>query len=122
MEVGNPKMDAAALGEGASAEVAIAEGEAPLDLSPEQLLAVLDELFVMEASWHCGNSPLQTVYTCLYMLKLERCAVEGDPNGYICYLVIIWHRHVECLLGCRTQANLWLPRRTVKRCTPHVLW
>ena len=48
------------------------ETEAPTDLSGPQVIAVMDQLAVMEASWHAGHSLAQTVYTCHYLLHQER--------------------------------------------------
>ena len=50
------------------------EKEAPTDLSGPQIIAVMDQMAVMEASWHAGHSLAQTVYTCHYLLHQERYA------------------------------------------------
>lgn len=76
LEVGNPKMDAAVSPAASrpSLEDLLAQGAAPAQLPPQQLLAVLDRLLLLEASWHAGNSVMQTVYACLYMLRMDRWA------------------------------------------------
>lgn len=74
VEIGDPKMDAGL--DTASAptpEDLIEQGLAPLDLTGPQLIATLDRLAAMQASWHSGNSIAQTVFVCLYMLKPDRC-------------------------------------------------
>ncbi|GLI71073.1 hypothetical protein VaNZ11_015990 [Volvox africanus] len=74
LEAGNPKMDAAASPsvEHPTLEMLLADPNvAPWDLPITTLLKVLDQLLAMEASWHCGGSAMQTVYACLYMLKLD---------------------------------------------------
>lgn len=68
MEVGNDKMDAAARSEAKPC----APESAPVDMPLQQLLATLDQLMVMEASWHAGNALAQTVFTSLHMLNVER--------------------------------------------------
>ncbi len=73
VEIGDPKMDAGL--ETANAptqDQLIEQGLAPLDLSMSQLIATLDQLAAMQASWHVGNSLAQTVFVCLYMLKPDR--------------------------------------------------
>lgn len=71
--IGAPKMDAGISGGRARtpAEL-IADGCAPLDLSWEAVLGIMDKLMAMEASWMAGFALTQTVYTCLYMFDLER--------------------------------------------------
>ncbi|KXZ50476.1 hypothetical protein GPECTOR_16g650 [Gonium pectorale] len=75
LEAGNPKMDAAA--SPASDRPTLKSlledpSVAPWDLTPLELVDVLDQLLAMEASWHTGGSAMQTVYACLYMLKLDK--------------------------------------------------
>ncbi|PNW82946.1 hypothetical protein CHLRE_06g300650v5 [Chlamydomonas reinhardtii] len=77
LEAGNPKMDAAAspAADRPTLDALLADLDltAPLaDLGAAGLLAVLDQLLAMEASWHTGSSAMQTVYGCLYMLRMER--------------------------------------------------
>jgi len=73
VEIGDPKMDAGL--DTASAptpDQLVEQGLAPLELSHQQHLAILDQLAAMQASWHVGNSLAQTVFVCLYMLKPDR--------------------------------------------------
>jgi hypothetical protein len=84
MEAGNPKMDAGAAPAAASPalETLLADLDtaAPLTgLSNAQLIRIMDTLLVMEASWHTGASVMQTVYSCLYMLALDRRAGHLAP-------------------------------------------
>ena len=72
VEIGNIKMDAGMLATPKTVEALIEEGAAPLPLSSNQCLAVMDQLLAMEATWHSGGSLAQTVYSCLYMLRPER--------------------------------------------------
>ncbi len=58
-----------------------------LDLSPEQLLSVMDHLLCLEAAWHCGSSLAQTIYSSLYMMQIPRYAqpsckqLQGHPHA-----------------------------------------
>eukprot|EP00198_Chlamydomonas_reinhardtii_P002099 XP_001691435.1 predicted protein [Chlamydomonas reinhardtii] len=66
LEAGNPKMDAAAspAADRPTLDALLADLDltAPLaDLGAAGLLAVLDQLLAMEASWHTGSSAMQTV-------------------------------------------------------------
>lgn len=86
LEAGNPKMDAAAspAADRPTLDALLADLDltAPLaDLGAAGLLAVLDQLLAMEASWHTGSSAMQTVYGCLYMLRMERWGWRGGRGG-----------------------------------------
>ncbi|GFR41695.1 hypothetical protein Agub_g2442 [Astrephomene gubernaculifera] len=88
LEAGNPKMDAAAspVADQPNLETLLADPTAaPWDLPTPTLLAVLDQLLAMEASWHCGGSAMQTVYACLYMLKLNRVQEYNTPAARALY-------------------------------------
>ncbi len=73
VEIGNPKMDP-----GFSAKLVqppqelAEEGHAPLDLTLQQCIDVMDHLLQLEATWHAGSSLAQTIYSSLYMLLLDR--------------------------------------------------
>ena len=72
-EIGDPKIDAGLdTARAPNADELVAQGLAPLELLDSQLLAVMDQLFAVQASWHVGNSLAQTVFTCLYLMKPER--------------------------------------------------
>lgn len=73
VEIGDPKMDAGLdTATAPTADDLVDQGLAPLELSSSQLIATLDHLAAMQASWHTGNSIAQTVFVCLYMLKPDR--------------------------------------------------
>ena len=75
IEIGDPKMDAGLdTARAPTADELIEQGVAPVELSENQLLAVTDQLFAVQASWHAGNSLAQTVFTCLYLMRPERYA------------------------------------------------
>lgn len=74
IEIGDPKMD---IGlhrsqETGSVEELICGGGAPLALPPPLLLALLDRLLCLEATWHTGSMLPQTVFASLYMLQPDR--------------------------------------------------
>jgi hypothetical protein len=83
IEIGDIKMDIGMRRdeEVGTAEDLIAQGNAPLDLLPRQLLAVMDRLLVLEATWHTGSMLPQTVFTSLYMLQIDRCPLWGGGGG-----------------------------------------
>lgn len=75
IEIGDPKMDAGLdTATAPTADKLVQQGLAPDVLSSEEVLAVADKLFALQASWHVGNSLPQTVFTCLYLLKPDRCS------------------------------------------------
>ncbi|GBF89805.1 hypothetical protein Rsub_02975, partial [Raphidocelis subcapitata] len=80
VEVGNPKMDAGARPK--VQRVPLAERPLPLDLSPQQLLAWMDRLLRLEATWHVGGALAQTVYSCLQMMQLDRLSANPTVSGY----------------------------------------
>eukprot|EP00002_Diphylleia_rotans_P018664 TRINITY_DN3612_c0_g1_i3.p1 TRINITY_DN3612_c0_g1~~TRINITY_DN3612_c0_g1_i3.p1 ORF type:complete len:628 (-),score=113.17 TRINITY_DN3612_c0_g1_i3:516-2399(-) len=70
IEVMDPKMDA-----GMSASVCprfedrLENGQIPLELTKDEVLAVMDELISLEVAWLDGLPVVQTIFTCLYMHK-----------------------------------------------------
>lgn len=73
VEVGDPKMDAGLdTATAPTPDQLVEQGLAPLELSHQQLIAILDQSAAMQASWHAGNSLAQSVFVCLYMLKPDR--------------------------------------------------
>lgn len=83
VEIGDPKMDAGLDTETApTPDQLVEQGLAPLELSHQQHIAILDQLAAMQASWHVGNSLAQTVFVCLYMLKPDRTAQNQVLSAY----------------------------------------
>ena len=78
VEIGNPKMDTGMMVLPKTLEQLLADGAAPTQLSAAQRLAIMDKLLEQEATWHGGGSLAQTVFTCLYMLKPDRCVRFGS--------------------------------------------
>ena len=76
VEIGNIKMDVGLLAAPKTLDQLLEEGAAPAEnLSPGQRLAIVDRLFEMEATWLSGGSLAQTVFSCLYLLRPDRCGV-----------------------------------------------
>ncbi|KAL2649468.1 hypothetical protein R1flu_017596 [Riccia fluitans] len=83
LEIMDPKMDAGMTTTGyKTVDEAIEKGAAPVDLTVAQIIDVMDHLFSCEATWHKGHSLAQTVFSCLYMLKLDRTAPNASLHAY----------------------------------------
>eukprot|EP00890_Picochlorum_soloecismus_P002187 jgi/Picsp_1/296/NSC_00295-R1_n-alpha-acetyltransferase auxiliary subunit-like len=79
LEIGDMKMDVGLQRtDTMTAAQRVAQGEAPLDLSEEQILVVMDRLIQLEACWHEQFMLPQTVYTCLYMVDMDRLSHAGS--------------------------------------------
>ncbi|KAH7427804.1 hypothetical protein KP509_10G060700 [Ceratopteris richardii] len=79
----DPKMDAGMAGSGvATLDDAIQSGKAPINLTIAQLIDVMDHLLACEASWHKGHSLSQTVFSCLYLLDVERTSSNALLHSY----------------------------------------
>jgi hypothetical protein len=70
VEIGNPKMDAGAVPR--QEATPIEQRPLPLDLTPAQVLGVMDHLLRLEATWQTGSSLAQTLYSSLYMVQVAR--------------------------------------------------
>ena len=79
VEVGNPKMDAGARPKVQRAP--LAGRPLPLDLSRPQLIAWMDHLLTLEATWHIGGALAQTVSSSIHMMQLDRCAARAWKRG-----------------------------------------
>eukprot|EP00250_Pteridium_aquilinum_P007829 c17472_g1_i1 orf=715-2403(-) len=83
LEIMDPKMDAGMAGSGViTLEDAIESGKAPIDLSVLELIDVMDHLLSCEATWHRGHSLAQTVFSCLYLLNLDRTSPNALLHSY----------------------------------------
>lgn len=69
IEIGNIKMDA-----GAAPKLAEVPQEYPLQTQPSQgtMIAIMDSILSLEATWHTGPSLAQTVYCSHYMMQQDR--------------------------------------------------
>ncbi|KAM0883840.1 hypothetical protein ACQ4PT_031369 [Festuca glaucescens] len=89
LEIMDPKMDSGMERSGYySIEEAIEDGIAPVPLSLDKTLDiqrtldVIDHLFSCEATWHKGHTLAQTVFTCIYLMKIERIASHAVLNSF----------------------------------------
>lgn len=64
----NPKMDV-----GFGDRIRAENVDLHWNLDLEQMVAVFDELLAREASWLEAHTLPQTVYTCVYLLRIEEC-------------------------------------------------
>jgi len=75
VELGEPKMDTG-MNQNKSVsgthEELIQGGFAPLELSAGETTQLMDQILESEVSWYQGHFLAETVYTCLYLLDLER--------------------------------------------------
>lgn len=83
LEIMDPKMDSGMTSCGYnSVEEAIESGAAPIKLHLLQTIDVMDHLLACEATWHKGHSLAQTVFTCLYLLNVERTSPNSLLHAY----------------------------------------
>ncbi|KAI5083208.1 hypothetical protein GOP47_0002951 [Adiantum capillus-veneris] len=83
LEIMDPKMDAGMAGSGViTLEDAIDSGKAPVNINIPELVDVMDHLLACEASWHRGHSLAQTVFSCLYLLNLDRTSSNALLYSY----------------------------------------
>ncbi|KAJ3695497.1 hypothetical protein LUZ60_000874 [Juncus effusus] len=89
LEIMDPKMDSGIEGTGySSIEEAIENGAAPIPLSSDptiniqRTIDVMDHLFSCEATWHKGALLAQTVFSCIYLLKVERTSPHAILHSY----------------------------------------
>ena len=115
IEIGDVKMDIGmhrdAEDGGGSAEEMVEGGAAPVALAPPLLLALMDSLLCLEATWHNGSMLPQTVFASLYMLLPERCDTllcKLQPGSQHCRLLSYY------LTAAPAHSHLNLP-------TPHPL-
>ncbi|WIA23577.1 hypothetical protein OEZ85_000294 [Tetradesmus obliquus] len=80
VEIGNPKMDAGARPKGDSTP--LEQRLMQLELSPQQLLGVMDHLLCLEATWHNGGSLARTLYSSMYMMQPARTASNQVLSSY----------------------------------------
>eukprot|EP00889_Picochlorum_renovo_P000561 jgi/Picre1/27591/NNA_000556.t1 len=92
MEIGDPKMDPGMHRyDQKTLSERIAGGEAPVHFdNTVDVLAIMDRLLQLEIGWHDHYMLSQTVYTCLYMMDMERISSHRILYAY-CRSV-----HVTC--------------------------
>ncbi|XP_020530591.1 N-alpha-acetyltransferase 35, NatC auxiliary subunit isoform X2 [Amborella trichopoda] len=89
LEIMDPKMDAGMEKFGyRSVEEAIENGAAPIPFSTDKttdiqcIIDVMDHLLSCEAAWHKGYPLAQTVFSCIYLLRLERTSSHALLHSY----------------------------------------
>nr|CAB3451393.1 unnamed protein product [Digitaria exilis] len=89
LEIMDPKMDSGIeRSRYNSIEEAIEDGVAPIPLSTDRTLDVqcsidvMDHLFSCEATWHKGHTLAQTVFTCIYLMRMERTSSHAVLNSF----------------------------------------
>ncbi|KAF8393150.1 hypothetical protein HHK36_021391 [Tetracentron sinense] len=89
LEIMDPKMDSGIESCGYhSVEEAIENGAAPIPFSFDKTvdvqctIDVMDHLLACEATWHKGHSLAQTVFSCIYLLRLDRTSSHALLHSY----------------------------------------
>lgn len=84
IEIGDPRMDVGMRRGEKIRTLAqrIAANEAPNELPPGQLLAVIDRLMAMEVTWMLGAMLPQTVFTSIYVLDTTRLDTNAVLEGF----------------------------------------
>ncbi|XP_042456501.1 N-alpha-acetyltransferase 35, NatC auxiliary subunit-like isoform X1 [Zingiber officinale] len=89
LEIMDPKMDAGVEKCGYySIEEAIENNVAPVPLSlnptldVQRVIDVIDHLFSCEATWYKGHTLAQTVFSCIYLLRIERTSSHALLHSY----------------------------------------
>ncbi|KAK8697359.1 hypothetical protein V6N13_113510 [Hibiscus sabdariffa] len=88
LEIMDPKMDSGIVRTYYSIDEAIENGAAPIPISPDSTVDVqstidiMDHLLACEAAWHKGHSLAQTVFSCIYLLRLDRTAPHALLHSY----------------------------------------
>ncbi|WJZ98175.1 hypothetical protein VitviT2T_016720 [Vitis vinifera] len=92
LEIMDPKMDSGIVCKYYSVDEAIENGAAPVPLSFDKTIDVqctidiMDHLLSCEATWHKGHSLAQTVFSCIYLLRLDRTSSHAILHSY-CRLI-----------------------------------
>lgn len=88
LEIMDPKMDSGIVCTYYSIDEAIENGAAPIPISLDSTIDVrctidiMDHLLACEAAWHKGHSLAQTVFSCIYLLRLDRTAPHALLHSY----------------------------------------
>ncbi|GAB4828240.1 hypothetical protein Ancab_035152 [Ancistrocladus abbreviatus] len=89
LEIMDPKMDSGMdNGRYHSIDEAIESGAAPVPISFDRTLDalcvidVMDHLLTCEATWHLGHSLAQTVFSCIYLLRIDRTSPHALLYSY----------------------------------------
>ncbi|XWS70744.1 hypothetical protein CRYUN_Cryun03dG0075000 [Craigia yunnanensis] len=101
LEIMDPKMDSGIVCRYYSIDEAIENGAAPIPITLDSTIDVqftidiMDHLLACEAAWHKGHSLAQTVFSCIYLLRLDRTASHA-------YCILIAELYAQpAMLFCR---------------------
>lgn len=108
LELGDPKMDAAMhVPRGIMTfDKAMREGliVPPAQLTPFQMLDIIDELFACECTSYTGSHLAYTVYTCIY---LHRLSLVHSTNPLLCAYLFYFLRSLEVSRAIIINADIY---------------
>ncbi|THU69722.1 hypothetical protein C4D60_Mb08t17390 [Musa balbisiana] len=100
LEIMDPKMDSGIENSGYhSIEEAIENNIAPVPLS---LDSTIDVQCILDATWHKGHSLAQTVFSCIYLLRIERTSPHALLHSYCRIMRAICNALVSVVSDART--------------------
>ncbi|GAB2300291.1 hypothetical protein Dimus_034327 [Dionaea muscipula] len=109
LEIMDPKMDSGMdNGRYHSIDEAIESGAAPIPLSVDKtvdalcVIDVMDHLLSCEATWHKGHSLAQTIFSCLYLLRLDRTSSHVLLHSYCRVVRAICNAIISVVSDART--------------------
>lgn len=109
LEIMDPKMDSGMENRGyRSVEEAIENGAAPIPFSSDRTvdvqctIDVMDHLLACEATWHKGHSLAQTVFSCIYLLRLERTSSHALLHSYCRLMRVTCNAVISVVSDART--------------------
>ncbi|KAH9616629.1 hypothetical protein KSS87_020230 [Heliosperma pusillum] len=109
LEIMDPKMDSGMVnGRYYSIDEAIESGAAPVPLSFDKttdalcIIDLMDHLLACEATWHKGHSLAQTVYSCIYLLRLDRTSSHSLLHSYCRTIRAICNAVISIVTEART--------------------
>ncbi|KAJ4792597.1 hypothetical protein LUZ62_043843 [Rhynchospora pubera] len=108
LEIMDPKMDSGIENGYCTVEEAIEAGAAPVPLSfdrtvdVQRTIDVMDHLFSCEATWHKGSILAQTVFSCIYLLRLERTSPHPILNAYCRIMHATCNEIIKSVSNART--------------------
>ncbi|KAG9138106.1 hypothetical protein Leryth_001353 [Lithospermum erythrorhizon] len=108
LEIMDPKMDSGIIRTYFSVDEAIENGAAPVPLSldrttdVQRTIDIMDHLVACEATWHNGHSLVQTVFSCIYLLRTERTSSHPILHSYCRVMRATCHELISAATETRT--------------------
>ncbi|XP_068333975.1 uncharacterized protein [Pyrus communis] len=108
LEIMDPKMDSGMVCKYYSVDEAIEDGAAPVPTSfdktvdVQRTIDIMDHLLACEATWHKGHSLAQTVFSCIYLLRLDRTSSHALLNSYCRVIRATCKAVISVVLDART--------------------